>query len=136
MGYRGVSLPDVPFHERWGTIENEKGRVQTGDGETVTGLYTAGWIKRGPSGVIGTNKTCAQETVQCMVKDLEAGKLLEPDSTDRDALEALVRERQPQVITYEDWKAIDAAEISKGESDGRPRVKFTNLEDMLALLGR
>ncbi len=102
----------------------------------MTGLYTAGWIKRGPSGVIGTNKTCAQETVQCMVKDLEAGKLLEPDSTDRDALEALVRERQPQVITYEDWKAIDAAEISKGESDGRPRVKFTNLEDMLALLGR
>ena len=136
VGYRGVSLPDVPFHESWGTIENEKGRVQTSDGETVTGLYTAGWIKRGPSGVIGTNKTCAQETVQCMVKDLEAGKLLEPDSTDRDALEALVRERQPQVITYEDWKAIDAAEISKGESDGRPRVKFTNLEDMLALLGR
>ncbi|HAK53669.1 MAG TPA: NADP oxidoreductase [Gammaproteobacteria bacterium] len=136
VGYRGVSLPGVPFHESWGTIENDKGRVQTSDGEPVTGLYTAGWIKRGPSGVIGTNKTCAQETVQCMVEDLEAGKLLSPEDTGKDAIEALVRERQPQVITYEDWKTIDVAEVRRGEAENRPRVKFTNVGDMLAVLGR
>lgn len=136
VGYKGVPLPEVPFHENWGTIDNDKGRVQTADGEQVTGLYTAGWIKRGPTGVIGTNKTDAQETVQCMVEDLAVGKILEPADASREAVDALVRGRQPEAISYDDWKRIDAKEIEHGEAQKRPRVKFTNVADMLAVLGR
>jgi ferredoxin--NADP+ reductase len=136
VGYKGVPLPEVPFHESWGTIDNDKGRVQTGEGEQVTGLYTAGWIKRGPTGVIGTNKTDAQETVQCMVEDLAAGKILQPDDASREAIDTLVSERQSEVISYEDWKRIDAREIENGEAQNRPRVKFTNVADMLAVLER
>ena len=134
VGYRGVALPDVPFHDSFGTVENDLGRVQTNDGKQVTGLYAAGWIKRGPTGVIGTNKTCAQETVQCMVDDLHAGKYFEPVISDLSAIEHLIRERQQQVISYQDWKAINEAEVKKGEAENRPRVKFTNIEDMLAVL--
>ena len=136
VGYKGVPLPEVPFHESWGTIDNEKGRVQTTEGEQVTGLYTAGWIKRGPTGVIGTNKTDAQETVQCMIEDLVAGKILQPDDASREAVDTLVRERQPETITFDDWKRIDAKEIENGEAQNRPRVKFTNVADMLAVLKR
>jgi len=136
VGYKGVPLPEVPFHESWGTIDNDKGRVQTAEGEQLSGLYTAGWIKRGPTGVIGTNKTDAQETVQCMVEDLAAGKILQPDDASREAVDALVRERQPEAISFEDWKRIDAKEIENGEAQNRPRVKFTNVADMLAVLKR
>ena len=136
VGYRGVALPAVPFHESWGTIENDKGRVQSADGNQVTGLYTAGWIKRGPTGVIGTNKTCAQETVKCMVEDIGTGVHFSPVETARGALETLLRERQPNLVTYEDWKKIDQAELARGEATNRPRVKFTNVDDMLAVLGR
>jgi ferredoxin--NADP+ reductase len=136
VGYKGVPLPEVPFHESWGTIDNDKGRVQTTEGEQVTGLYTAGWIKRGPTGVIGTNKTDAQETVQCMIEDLVAGKILQPDDASREAVDTLVRERQPETITFDDWKRIDAKEIENGEAQNRPRVKFTNVADMLAVLKR
>ena len=102
----------------------------------MTGLYTAGWIKRGPTGVIGTNKTDAQETVQCMIEDLVAGKILQPDDASREAVDTLVRERQPETITFDDWKRIDAKEIENGEAQNRPRVKFTNVADMLAVLKR
>ncbi len=136
VGYRGVALPGVPFHESWGTIENDKGRVQTSDGEQVTGLYAAGWIKRGPTGVIGTNKTCAQETVRCMVEDLQTGNHFEPKSNDGNGIEKLLRERQAEVISYEEWKAIDAVEVSRGQAENRPRVKFTDIREMLAVLDR
>lgn len=136
VGYKGLPLPEVPFHESWGTIYNDKGRVQSAEGEQVTGLYTAGWIKRGPTGVIGTNKTDAQETVQCMVEDLAAGKILQPDDASREAIDTLVRERQPEVVSYADWKRIDEKEIENGEAQNRPRVKFTNVADMLAVLER
>ena len=136
VGYRGVALPGVPFHESWGTIENDKGRVQTSDGEQVTGLYAAGWIKRGPTGVIGTNKTCAQETVRCMVEDLQAGKHFEPESNDGNDIEKLVQDRQAEVISYQEWKAIDAVEVSRGQAENRPRVKFTDIREMLAVLDR
>ena len=97
----------------------------------MTGVYTAGWIKRGPSGVIGTNKTCAQETVNLMVEDLAAGNLFSPEHTDPGSIEALVKERQPDYVSYSDWKKIDAAEVAAGESAGRPRVKYTRIADML-----
>jgi ferredoxin--NADP+ reductase len=136
VGYRGVALPGVSFNEDWGTIENREGRVVSGDGDQVTGLYTAGWIKRGPSGVIGTNKTCAKETVDRMAEDLQAALHFNPDQTDPSTVEALVRERQPDVVTYEDWEKIDKAELARGEATNRPRVKFTNIDDMLAVLDR
>jgi len=135
VGYRGVSLPEVPFNDSWGTIANELGRVED-DGNAVTGLYTAGWIKRGPTGVIGTNKTDAQETVACMVEDLAAGKHFDPSSPSVDAAEQMVRARQPNAISYDDWRKIDEIETSKGEVSGRPRVKFTSINQVLEALGR
>lgn len=137
VGYRGVPLPDVPFNESWGVILNERGRIL--DPETrqpITGLYTAGWIKRGPSGVIGTNKPDAAETVRCMLDDLEQNTILSPKHPDRAAAENFVRQRQPNYVSYEDWLRLDALEIARGKEQDRPRVKFTRVEDMLAALGR
>lgn len=135
VGYRGAPLPEIPFNDSWGTIANEEGRI-VDNGEPVTGLYTAGWIKRGPTGVIGTNKTCAQQTVNHMVEDLKAGKILSPEHPDIDAAEKLVKTKAPNAISYGEWQKIDAVETSRGEAAGRPRVKFTSREAVLAELGR
>jgi ferredoxin--NADP+ reductase len=137
VGYKGVPLPDVPFHESWGVILNERGRVL--DPETKTprlGEYAAGWIKRGPTGVIGTNKPDAAETVAGMVEDVAQGRVLEPLTTDREAIARLVSERQPDHVSYEDWRRLDQLEVGRGRAAGRPRVKFTRVKDMLAALGR
>lgn len=137
VGYQGVPLPGVPFNERWGVILNDQGRViDPGTQEPVLGLYTAGWIKRGPTGVIGTNKPDAAETVDCMLKDAAAGQTLQPDRPDPAAIEALVRQRQPDYFTYDDWLRLNELEIARGRTLGRPRLKFTCIEDMLAALGR
>ncbi|MBD3647354.1 MAG: NADP oxidoreductase, partial [Pseudomonadales bacterium] len=136
VGYHGVALKDIPFDERAGVICNEQGRVTTTEGELVPGIYVAGWIKRGPTGVIGTNKTDAQETVACMVEDMKAGKLLQPAHVGVDEAKSFLESRQPHAISYQDWAAIDEAETSKGKASNRPRVKFTRLDDMLAVLGR
>jgi ferredoxin/flavodoxin---NADP+ reductase len=98
----------------------------------VPGLYAVGWIKRGPSGVIGTNKKDAQETVDNLFADLEAGNLPEPElAADRDAIEALLNERKPDHVTFEGWQAIDAAEVEAGKPHGRPRVKFCRVEELV-----
>lgn len=137
VGYRGVPLPGVPFNEAWGVILNERGRMlDPASREPVTGEYTAGWIKRGPTGVIGTNKPDAVETVGCMLEDAAAGALLAPRRPDPGAVEALVRARQPHVVTWADWLRLDELEAARGRAQGRPRVKFTRLEDILAALGR
>ncbi|HYF62855.1 MAG TPA: FAD-dependent oxidoreductase [Herpetosiphonaceae bacterium] len=137
VGYRGVPLPDVPFHERWGVILNQKGRVLNPDtNQPLTGEYTAGWIKRGPSGVIGTNKPDAVETVNCMIEDVAAGKTWQPSQPGRDSVEALVRERKPNYVSFADWQKLDAIEQERGAAEGRPRVKFTSIADALAALGR
>ena len=137
VGYRGVPLPGVPFHEKWGVILNEEGRViDLGTEKPVTGLYTAGWIKRGPSGVIGTNKPDALETVNCMMEDLAGGSTLNPSAPEPSAVENLVRERRPNFVSWKDWQRLDEIEISKGEKEGRPRVKFTTVEEMQEALGR
>jgi ferredoxin--NADP+ reductase len=137
VGYRGVPLSEVPFNESWGTIANDKGRVVSAESsEPMTGLYTAGWIKRGPSGVIGTNKVDAQETVNCMVEDLSNGLIADPEAPAIDAAADLIRERQPDFVNYDDWSAIDAEELARGEKTGQPRVKFTSVKEMLAVLGR
>ena len=137
VGYQGSALPGVPFNDNWGVILNQKGRILNPDTENpIAGLYTAGWIKRGPSGVIGTNKPDALETVSCMIKDLGDGSITNPAKPDPAAIERLVRERQPQFFSFADWQKLDEIEVTNGQKLGRPRVKFTCVEDMLAALGR
>ena len=137
IGYRGVPLPGVPFHERWGVILNEKGRVLNADSnEPVLGEYTAGWIKRGPSGVIGTNKPDAAETAECMLADLAAGKTLSPAYPELEAAAHMVEKKKPNYVSYEDWLRLDEMETAAGAAQGRPRVKFTEVSEMLEALGK
>jgi ferredoxin--NADP+ reductase len=131
VGYRGVPLPGVPFNESWGVILNEKGRVLDPASQApLVGEYVAGWIKRGPTGVIGTNKPDAAETVAAMMEDLDRGAHLRPAQSDPAALEDLLRARQPQVFSHADWRRLDELEVAAGKAAGRPRVKFTRIEDM------
>jgi len=137
VGYRGVPLPGVPFHDAWGVILNDKGRVLDPDArKPLSGEYTAGWIKRGPTGVIGTNKPDAGETVACMAEDVAAGRTLTPSQPSAEAAENLVRLRQPKFISYPDWLRLDELEVERGRAAGRPRIKMTHVEEMLAALGR
>jgi ferredoxin--NADP+ reductase len=131
IGYRGTPLEGLPFDERRCVIPNEGGRILTEGGEPQTGEYVVGWIKRGPTGIIGTNKRDAQETVDLLLEDLDAGRLLEPADPDRDSLDALLAERAPEHVTYAGWEAIDRAEKAAGEPDGRPRVKLCSFDDLL-----
>jgi ferredoxin--NADP+ reductase len=136
VGYMGVPLPDVPFHEKWGTIPHELGRVLTAQDSGVhrIGNYVVGWIKRGPSGIIGTNKPDSVETVESLLADVKAGQLLAPQHPHRDALESLLKGRGIRVVTYADWQRLDRLEVARGEALGRPRLKFCTIEEMLAAL--
>jgi ferredoxin--NADP+ reductase len=137
VGYRGVPLPDVPFNESWGVILNDEGRViDPESNEPVVGEYTAGWIKRGPSGVIGTNKPDALETVNAMMDDLHEGKFLRPAHPDAEDALQMIRDRQPNYFSFADWEKLDEIEVEKGEAQGRPRVKFTTVEEMLEAAGK
>ncbi|MGW4367740.1 ferredoxin, partial [Nocardia takedensis] len=100
------------------------------DGTPIPGVYVSGWIKRGPRGVIGSNRVDSEETVEQLLADFMAGKLTAPTG-DRAALRELVSQRQADVVNRAGWKAIDAAEKAAGKAGGRPRVKFTTLEDLL-----
>jgi ferredoxin--NADP+ reductase len=122
VGYRGVALPGVPFDEGRGVIPNVEGRVL---GEP--GVYTAGWIKRGPSGVIGTNKKDAAETCERLLEDARAGLL----RSEGGELESLLRERDVEFVMYQGWEAIDEHERGLGEPRGRPRVKLTSWDELL-----
>jgi ferredoxin--NADP+ reductase len=121
VGYRGVALPGVPFDESRGTIENEGGRV-------APGVYAAGWIKRGPSGVIGTNKKDATETVELLLEDLRDAprKGITAEDVDR-----FVAERVPRLVMYRHWTSIDEVERAAGEKLGRPRVKLCTWDELL-----
>jgi ferredoxin/flavodoxin---NADP+ reductase len=131
IGYRGKPVRDLPFDESAAVVPNDGGRVvDPASGQPVPGAYVAGWIKRGPTGFIGTNKSCSFETVQAVVADFNAGRLTDPVSKP-EALAALVRARQPDVVDSGGWRAIDAAEIACGGHEGRPRNKFTDVADML-----
>jgi ferredoxin--NADP+ reductase len=123
VGYKGVALPGVPFDERSGTIPNDRGRVLGAER-----TYAAGWIKRGPSGVIGTNKKDATETIELLLEDARAGKLRAPLPSD---LAELLEAKGADFVEYEGWQAIDAAERSAGEPLGRPRVKLHRWEKLL-----
>ena len=125
VGYRGVPLEGVPFHERRGVIPNESGRVLSDDGKQEAGLYVAGWIKRGPSGVIGTNKADALETVRAMLEDVSAA------GKDVAGVVHLLNDRGVQSVDFDEWLTLDAAEQAAGEAEGRPRVKVTSRDAML-----
>jgi len=143
IGYRGIPLPGVPFDERSAVIPNEAGRVlDPHTGVALPGEYVVGWIKRGPSGVIGTNKRDAQETVDAILADLSPSgerngnaparvSAHVPSDPDPAAVEELLRARQPALVTYAGWEAIDRHERALGERAGRPRIKLTRIEELL-----
>jgi ferredoxin--NADP+ reductase len=135
VGYRAVPLPDVPFDERAFVLPNEAGRALTEDGSPLPGVYAVGWIKRGPTGILGTNKRDAEETVACFAEDLRAGLLREPPADARERVDALLAERAPGAISAEGWRAIDTREREAGRASERPRVKLTTRDELVAAAG-
>lgn len=131
IGYRGQALVDLPFDARTGTLPNRDGRVtDPATGAVLRGTYTAGWIKRGPSGVIGTNRADAASTVEALLDDYRRGRLNAPTGSASD-LAGLVATRQPERVDRAHWQRIDEQEAAWGRTQGRPRVKFTGTHDML-----
>jgi ferredoxin/flavodoxin---NADP+ reductase len=128
IGYQGLALPGTPFDAKRGVIPNEAGRVVGSDG-LASGLYVTGWIKRGPSGLIGTNKACAKETTDLVLADLT--RLPQPNVAPA-ALDQLLFERGVSVVDYDAWHAIDAAETARGGAKGKVRDKFTTVSEMLS----
>lgn len=133
VGYLGAPLPGVPFDERRGVIPNRAGRVVGEGGQPLTGSYVAGWIKRGPSGVIGTNKADAMESVTSLLEDFDRGLLVarNPEDLRPEAVDELLRSRGARPFGSAAWFALDLAEIGAGEGQGRPRVKAVRWADML-----
>jgi ferredoxin/flavodoxin---NADP+ reductase len=132
VGYRAVPLPDVPFDERSFVLPNDRGRVLAADGELLPGVYAVGWIKRGPTGILGTNKRDAEETVSLLADDLVAGALPQPPNPDREQIDALLAERKPDLVNADGWRAIDANELERGRGERRPRVKLASRDELLA----
>ena len=132
IGYRGIPIKGVPFHESWGIIPNAKGRVTDNDNNVVPQFYTAGWIKRGPSGIIGTNRACSVETVSCLLEDL---KKLDNGikKSGADAIYKILQSMNIHPVNYDGWKKIDAKEIQRGEPKGKPREKYTYIDEMLSV---
>jgi ferredoxin--NADP+ reductase len=132
IGYRGAPIDGLPFDEADAVVPNRDGRViDPATDAPVAGAYVAGWIKRGPTGFIGTNKSCAMQTVSNLVDDFNAGLLTDPAARPA-VLDKLIRSRRPDMVDAAGWRAIDAAETACGDAEGRPRVKFTEVADMVA----
>jgi ferredoxin--NADP+ reductase len=130
VGYRGVALPGLPFDEARGTIPNDCGRVLDDAGQPLGGVYCAGWIKRGPTGIIGTNKKDAMETVQLLLDDARAGRLAHDETATAEAVDAFLDERGVRRVVYAGWLAIDTLERARGEPLGRPRVKVVTWDEL------
>ena len=135
VGYRAVPLPDVPFDERAFVLPNERGRVLEPDGAPLPGVYAVGWIKRGPTGILGTNKRDAEETVTCLADDLATAALAPPANPDREQIDALLAERTPDLVALEGWRAIDRLERERGRDERRPRVKLASHDALLSAAG-
>jgi ferredoxin/flavodoxin---NADP+ reductase len=133
VGYRGVALPDVPFDDKRGVIPNEQGRIIR-EGAPVVGEYVSGWIKRGPSGVIGTNKPDSVETSQKLLEDVQAGVHWQPTQPSADAIVSFLDETGVEYTSFADWLQLDALEQERGAQQGRPRVKFTDVNEMLSVI--
>jgi ferredoxin--NADP+ reductase len=128
VGYRGVPTPGLPFDDKAGTIPHTDGRI-----EGSTNEYVVGWIKRGPSGVIGSNKKDSSDTVDTLLADLAERSLSDVPEKYSDELVEWLLSRQPQLVTDDHWQLIDAHERSSGEPHGRPRVKLTSVADLLRI---
>ena len=136
QGGRLVAVPTaehetLPFDEQRGTIRNQRGRVVDADGNHVAATYCAGWIKRGPTGIIGTNKKDATETIAQLLEDLEEGRVSHREEVTADAVETLLAEREVQAVMYPGWTSIDELERAAGEKSGRPRVKLRTWDELL-----
>jgi ferredoxin/flavodoxin---NADP+ reductase len=134
IGYTGSAIGGLPFDPATGTVPNENGRVLGQDGQPLPGVYVTGWIKRGPRGVIGTNRTCAEQTVARLWEDFDAGTLAR-ELADRASLQQLLVDRGAEPVDWRGWRAIDTAERKRGADASRPRVKFVDIADMLAAAG-
>lgn len=133
IGFASQPLAGLPFDPAKRILPNRDGRVFDPDtGEAVAGIYCAGWVKRGPTGVIGSNKVCAEETVAGLVEDFAAGRLGKPVRTPEE-LESLMRERAPRLVDTDGWRRIDAVERERGAAAGRPRVKFVRVAEMVSV---
>jgi len=133
IGYRGVAMAGVPFDARQGVFPTRGDRITDEQGTVVPSLYACGWIKRGPTGIIGTNKPCSVATVASVLAD--AGALDENPRVGAEGIPALLGVDGRRVVSYEDWIAIDQAEMTRGAASGKPREKFTSVEQMLEVLG-
>ena len=132
VGYQGQRLAGVPFDDRHGIIPNQDGRVfEPLTAAPLPRVYVAGWIKRGPSGVIGTNRPDAVATVRVMLEDAERDSVFDTLSPDPDGVLALLARKQIQTVTFEGWTRIDAAEMAAGEQRGKPREKLTTRAQLL-----
>jgi len=131
VGYRAVPLPDVPFDDHSYVLPNDGGRVLSPAGRPVPGVYAVGWIKRGPTGILGTNKRDAEETVRRLVEDLD--ELPAPAQPERESIDALLAERCSQLVTDDGWQAIAAHELEQGREQGRPRVKLASRDELLTV---
>ncbi len=134
IGYKGVAIPGVPFDPRQGIFPTQEGRIVDETGVPIAGLYAAGWIKRGPTGVIGTNRADSVATVNALLADISAPDLAPKPGAE--GLASLRTGRGPRVVSYADWLVIDRAEVERGAPKGKPREKFTRVADMLRALDR
>ena len=132
IGYRGIAIEGVPFHDSWGIFPNEDGRIMEND-EIVPQFYTAGWIKRGPSGIIGTNRACSVATVNSLLADLDTLDAGE-QKTGAEMLYPLLDSRNVRYLNYQEWMKIDLKEVERGEPRGKPREKFTFVDEMMSVL--
>ena len=145
IGYKSVAVAGVPFDQKQGIVPNVHGRVvsahdnqqqpTTGDQKQAfeKGLYVTGWLKRGPSGIIGTNKFDADDTVASVLLDIQKATIAEDEKPGKSGLQQLLKERNIQFITFEDWKKIDAYEREMGDKQGKPREKITSIEELLRI---
>ena len=130
IGYNGIPIEGVPFDEKEGIFPNDKGRLLD-NGSVVNSVYVTGWIKRGPSGIIGTNKPDSVETVNCLLEDIEK---IEGEKSGNSGIMKILSEKQTRAVNYDGWKKIDEAEVKRGEPKGKPREKFTRIEEMLDII--
>src|SRR5258708_7828667 len=135
IGYMGVPLPGLPFDQHAAVIPNDHGRVLDPESkQPIMGEYVVGWIKRGPTGVLGTNKPDSVETVNMLLEDMPKFAPLNPVNATQESVEQLIKLRKPNYVSYPDWRLLDELERQNGEAQGRPRVKFSRIEDMLSAL--
>jgi len=133
IGYRGVAMPGLPFDEKNGLIPNKDGRIYE-NGSALPGLYVTGWIKRGPTGIIGTNRADSVATIQSLLDDLQTLDC-GTEKSGADGVCKLLQTRNVRYVSFNEWEKIDQSEIDRGKPKDKPREKYTYIDEMLDLLG-